>query len=796
MKPLTPEQLSGQFGRKLETVAKGIGQSITWLESARTTAPRLNLEADRLSVRLRRQQNRAANLAEAAGKESALGFFGLSQAGKSYLISALAASEKGRMEIALGNATFDCRQLNPQQQTGTMVMRFSGQQIRVDNEWPVQLALLSEEEIIAVLVELWSKRGINPSAIPDEQQIAERLKMVAMYRQPQETAGLSSSNVVALWDRLSVTCLVSSKALDTHFWPEAVALAPVLSVDDRARLFSILWGEDSELTALYRQLAHVLHHVSGVSRVLAPLSIVEDPSLSVLNTNGLRYFNAATDRVIQVIPQHNGRNLKPVSLAQAELSLLAREVLMPLYSAPKESLFEQVDLLDYPGFEEPAVLPDDAHHELALAFTSAKRPFLLTRAAEHQDVNMLMVCSACGQRKDTRIVGRVLDNWVKQTQGENSQVRSRRKPGLIWALTPFDQRVTHGHHYDAAVQRYVGNPGDAWGSMLAMDDKGVKRMAGWLMTEVNRENKMARLQEQLDEIKRELRENLLGRWYLASEKEEPQARLRIAESLLKALQARTGVHGELLERLLPSRETLRHLFMQQQDRINRPLVEEYALTEDDPFGIGMSIDLLNDEPFPGLLNAPETAAEEEPGCEFAQQVYRHWINVLRQLPEHSALLELLGVTKPTLEMLTEELVTASLRLNIEAALVKILTNQDAQGIPAELLADRQVSRAMSVLGDFVAWLGFHHIPEAQRPDSKINRGHKIFARPETQTASPGPGQRLTKLALKPNNHAACYIYDWLVGLNEVILQNAGYSAAREIDSGHRALLAEILKQVK
>jgi len=330
MKPLTPKQLSGQFGRKLETVAKGIGQSISWLASARETAPRLNLEADRLGVRLRRQQNKATNLAEAAGKESALGFFGLSQAGKSYLISALAASEKGRMEIALGNATFDYAQLNPQQQTGTMVMRFSGQQIRVDNEWPVRLALLSEEEIVAVLVELWAKRETDPSAIPDEQQIAERLKTVAMYRQPQETDGLSSNNVVALWDRLSAAQLVSSKALETHFWPLAVELAPMLSVDDRARLFSLLWGEDRELTALYRQLAHVLHHLSGASRVLAPLSIVEDPALSVLNTHGLRYFNASTDRVIQVVPQHNGRSLKPVNLAQAELSLLAREVLLPL----------------------------------------------------------------------------------------------------------------------------------------------------------------------------------------------------------------------------------------------------------------------------------------------------------------------------------------------------------------------------------------------------------------------------------------------------------------------------------
>ena len=791
MKALTPKP-SGQFGKKLENVTKGIDRALTWLDSARETAPRLNMEAERLGVRLRHQHNKATRLNEAASKECAVGFFGLAQAGKAWLIAALAASEKGRMELALGNTTFDYTQLNPQQQSATMVMRFSGRQTSTDNEWPVQLSLMSEEEIAGVLAQVWAKRSDSETIALDEQQIAERMKNVAVYRQAQSVEGMSSNNVVALWHRLNAAQICRSKALESHFWPQAVELAPMLGVDDRARLFSLLWNEDRDLSALYRQLAHVLHHLSGAKRVLAPLVTVDDPSLSVLNSSGLRYFNASSDRVIQVVPQHNGRSLRPVNLALGELNLLSREVLLPFYSAPRESLFEQVDLLDYPGFEEPSTLPDDSTHELALAFTTAKRPFLLTRAAERQDVDLLMVCNASGQRADTRIVGRVLDNWVKQTQG---QPHSGRKPALIWALTPFDQRITHGQNHDAAVQRYVGNPGDAWGTMLTMDDKGVKRMAGWLTSEVSRENKMTRLQDQLSEIRRELNDNLLGRWHLAAEKEEPQARLRVAETLLKALQTRTGVHGELLERLLPTRETLRHLFMQQQHPAERRSSEEYTLTEEDPFGIGMSIDLLSDDPLPLPLDTRQTGEESEAENGFAQQVYRYWINLLGQLPEQDALLELLGVTRPTLEMLTEELTTASIRLDIEGALVKILTDKDAANTPAEMLADRQVSRALSVLGDFVAWLGFQHLPEAARPDSKINRGQKIFARPETQAASLGPGQRLTKLALKPNNHAAYYIYDWLVGLNETILLNAGYSAAREIDDEHRAQLAEILKQI-
>lgn len=219
------------------------------------------------------------------------------------------------------------------------------------------------------------------------------------------------------------------------------------------------------------------------------------------------------------------------------------------------------------------------------------------------------------------------------------------------------------------------------------------------------------------------------------------------------------------------------------------------LTEDDPFGIGMHIDLLSDQPLPGLLNPEENLPGEKAETEFPRQVYHYWINLLRQLPDRSALLELLGVSKPTLEMLTEELVTASIRLDIEGALVKMLNDHELQGTPAEMIADRQVTRALSVLGDFVAWLGFQHIPESQRPESKIHRGKPVFARPESQSASLGPAQRLTRLSLKPNNHAACYIYDWLVALNEMILLNAGYSVAGEIDSDHRERLGTLLRQI-
>ncbi|MEJ5078140.1 virulence factor SrfC family protein [Erwinia sp. MYb535] len=60
------------------------------LDVNRSQAPRLNMEADRLAIKLLRQHNHASVLARNTPLNCAIGLFGLAQAGKSYLIGALA----------------------------------------------------------------------------------------------------------------------------------------------------------------------------------------------------------------------------------------------------------------------------------------------------------------------------------------------------------------------------------------------------------------------------------------------------------------------------------------------------------------------------------------------------------------------------------------------------------------------------------------------------------------------------------------------------------------------------------
>ncbi|MDU2734739.1 MAG: hypothetical protein E7C36_15900, partial [Mixta calida] len=75
-------------------------------------------------------------------------------------------------------------------------------------------------------------------------------------------------------------------------------------------------------------------------------------------------------------------------------------------------------------------------------------------------------------------------------------------------------------------------------------------------------------------------------------------------------------------------------------------------------------------------------------------------------------------------------------------------------------------------------------------------GHKIFAQPQTPAVSFGASQRLTRLSAAPANTTAFYIYDWLVGLNTLIVENNGYAGGSDIDDDARQPLQQALKLIQ
>lgn len=458
---ISPEKLAQSWA----AIYDGSAEAIDWIDRVRPTAPRLDSEADDLILSLRRVRNTASRLGGVSALPMTVGFFGLSQAGKSYLISTLAAGVNGKLETDFDGERLDfLTHVNPpgggKEATG-LVTRFSRTARPGPQGFPLELKLFSEVEVAKVLANSFFN-DFNTEKVQysfDEAAINQLLKTLEKRRQPGRVAGVSEDDVVSLWDYLQDSFPASLSALAGYYWPSVVKLAPSLKVEDRAQLFSIFWGEIPELTSAYLDFARTLNRLGNVACVYAPLeSLVTqtDRGLSqadsIMNVDMLERLGRSNDSPISVCPFHDGTLGAPVSLSRAQLAALTAELVFPLAEPTSEPLFEQVDLLDFPGYRgrlaveslddvRRAVSNDEAS-PVAQLILRGKVAYLFERYTDSQEMNVLIVCTPANKQSDVTSVGPVLERWIHKTQGETPEQRALRKPGLLWAITMFDMRIS------------------------------------------------------------------------------------------------------------------------------------------------------------------------------------------------------------------------------------------------------------------------------------------------------------------------------------------------------------------
>lgn len=896
---------------------QGSGQAIEWIKKVRKESKRVNGEADSLIIKLRRARNLSKSLSHATMQPMTVGFFGLSQAGKSYLISSLAASdETGKLATQLGRHQLDfINHINPpgggKEATG-LVTRFSSRPSDAPSEYPVELTIFNEIEIAKILANAFFN-DFNQQKVRnefDENQINLHLQGLMKRKQNNPVAGVDSDDVVSLWDYMIRLAEKSQNQFKVNYWPVAIELAPFLTIADRAELFSLLWGALPELSDAYIQFAKAIKSLEGARKVYAPLStlVTESAGLysqkdSIMNVDMLSRLSSETDFDIEVVSSLNID--RPTSISIAMLAALTVELYIPLSDKTSEPLFETVDLLDFPGYRgrlslESMQLPigEEAAKEesgdiLSQLFLRGKVAYLFERYTDNQEMNTLIMCTASSKQSDVTSVGPVLDDWIKRTQGEDAAARSTRKAGLIWALTMFDMRVgqsltldesqlndvwgtgglmkmamlerfgqydwlqnwdgkpfnntflvrkprleqfssvilENNHEVgfnpshenklalmrqtfsqDETVNRHIAKAAEAWDAMLALNDGGMDRLTQTLKETAILANKITRIEEQLAQVRHDLIENRLNHWFQAEGAADYQLKQQIAKDVVEGLNKQAKRHGEILMTLLPEQKVLERLYLQDTgfiannsgDKGDQKQASSAML--DDPFAsdnsFGDGIDLFADAPMTFDETESENKGQDVTEAAIADQdklftesLMSEWFAHLRQLPEDMALLQSIGVPRTIMEKFTDEIITAAIRLKVEHALLEKFRGTEHIGVRRERLVARQVFKALSHLGDFLAWLGYTEVRPESRPKSRVVAGSEIFKLPEaTYPVLPSikDANKLLTLDNQPTRYTERYVYDWLVGLMKLIEENAGHSAGREIAAEDNEQLGAII----
>lgn len=123
---------------------------------------------------------------------------------------------------------------------------------------------------------------------------------------------------------------------------------------------------------------------------------------------------------------------------------------------------ERVDLLDFPGYRGRLAITSLAEvkegNPVSQLILRGKVAYLFERYTDSQEMNILIVCTPSTKQSDVNSVGPVLERWIHKTQGESPEQRAERKPGLLWAITMFDMRISQDLSKDEELLKI------SWGS--------------------------------------------------------------------------------------------------------------------------------------------------------------------------------------------------------------------------------------------------------------------------------------------------------------------------------------------
>lgn len=713
---------------------------IGWINETRLHAPVLDNDADALLARVNAMQAREHAIARALSRQSSVGLYGHSQGAKAHLLLSLCGSGSGRLNVTPGQRTFDYfSHINPGHALTNMAVRFTRENVEVlDEAFPLRLSLVTEAELVQLFI---ARTALHPQIhAVDKSVIETRLEKWRGLRQPQSVPGITAQEVGTIARFWQNVVPGAKQQIDDALWHQFARLIPSLDLSTRASVWSLLWGEQQELTQQWLKLAHVLHQTSHAGELAAPLSLLVDnfglPGEGFL-THGEFTVPHAQETLLH--PLNEGELLNAISIPVDVLAFLTRELVLPV----ENCALDNVDIIDIPVFSDNS----------ADLLSQAKCQWLLEHYRQQLQPDVLVICNATAQHEQTAKKAKVLLNWVKETQpAEESAL-----PGLVWAITPQDARFTTRQNLDEAVQQLLGKPGVHWGTLQALDSHSMQRVIEWLSQATMPAQRQKRLRTLQTMLRQELAA-LMGS-YLDPLVQEPGTRRSQAENMVRTLQNSAARHGELLEGLLPPLKAFETLLAVQQPREE----QVNGLFTD-------TIDLFAE-------NTPETTNTFQTK-DNARLAHKVWINHLRQWSRSDAVAARLGLETAVLQQIADVLILSSYRLNLPSQLQRIVETDKSSA--AQLHA---------VMGNFIGWLGYDQTPVSLRPASRIRKGQAIFVTPIVSSALP----RLTRLGEQPVHAATAYVYDWLVALYSRAIENIDYQHPQDVQPAARQALHSLLR---
>jgi hypothetical protein len=399
---------------------------------------------------------RMRKLRRAWDRPQSLGFFGPSQAGKSFLVGALLSHELGTLKVRSREGEVDFLQdINPAkgvESTG-VVTRFStaaapAPLTRGDFHCRLSsLDVMLESMATGFLVEC--------TAPPVDAERVERVLRDARLASGPPAPPLYREAWDTVWHRLSkkyqdrhpyLNELRRHPELRTETWKKGIG-----SVAGWCQIFSLLWGGRGyakDLDALADRLVEGLEALGHPEAVEVDLDYVRASSTnpSVIDAACLNAIGTPQATMQVFVPASQ----REVSIEPSVLAALIAEIRLPL-SPVSGSLLENTDLLDFPGgralrgingFEAGELNAGNLENAIEV-FKRGKLTFLFEQFSLDREITALVLASPGPTKPEAIQMQHQVERWLRIRHGAPTPMEAGEieRPSLFVALTKFDMSL-------------------------------------------------------------------------------------------------------------------------------------------------------------------------------------------------------------------------------------------------------------------------------------------------------------------------------------------------------------------
>jgi hypothetical protein len=391
-----------------------------------------------------RKWSLAAKKCEAAlERPMSVSVFGPSQAGKSYLISALARKGTSPLMADFDGKLLDfVKDLNPEggkEATG-LVTRFTLRRAKTPAGLPVALRLLSQTDIVKIIGNsYYSDCDQAEEQHPTVADIAKRFEELQSYAQSQAVDGLTEDDVYDLQEYFERYFKAESgiRALGQNYWPRCAALAPKLPIAHRAKLFGLIWNNIEDFTRLYVRLATSLKALAFADSANCGLDALMPREKSIINVDTLRGLGTDAAEKIPIVGSTGTR----AELGRSDMTALIAELQITVAEKPWD-FFDATDLLDFPGArsrERIQQVRQFLKRDVALEslYLRGKVAYLFERYCAEQELTAMLLCIG-PSNQEVRTLPKMVRDWIDSTHGPAPADREQQQTALYFLLTKFD----------------------------------------------------------------------------------------------------------------------------------------------------------------------------------------------------------------------------------------------------------------------------------------------------------------------------------------------------------------------